>query len=95
VFKRDNYTCLYCSKLLSTKQITLDHIIPRSKGGVSSFENCATACTDCNTKKGAKMLEEIGMRLAKKPETPEGYLVVSAYVERWHPNWDIFVCPNE
>lgn len=90
VFKRDNYGCQYCSKVLNSKQITIDHIIPKSRGGNTSFENCVAACIECNKKKGARMLEEIGMRLARTPETPIGYLVVSPSTEYWHRSWDIF-----
>jgi len=94
VFKRDGFCCQYCSRSLSTKQITLDHIIPVSKGGVSSFDNCVASCGECNIRKGAKLLHEIGMKLLKKPETPEGYLVVSSHLDEWHKMWDIFIRNN-
>jgi hypothetical protein len=90
VFKRDNFGCQYCQKQLTSKQITLDHIVPKSRGGISSFENCVAACYECNIKKGSKLLNEIGMSLEKRPETPEGYLVVSPKKEDWHTLWDIF-----
>lgn len=95
VFKRDNYTCLYCSKMMTSKDITVDHIIPTSRGGTNSFDNCVSACKDCNIRKGSKLLDEIGMKLTRKPETPEGYLVVSPQVERWHQMWDIFVSTDQ
>lgn len=90
VFKRDNFWCQYCLRPLNTKQITLDHIVPKSRGGASSFENCVAACYECNIRKGSKLLDEIGMRLFKKPETPEGYLVVTPQTEHWHEMWDAF-----
>ena len=95
VFKRDKYTCLYCSKMLGTKEITVDHIIPTSRGGTNSFDNCVSACKDCNIRKGSRLLDEIGMKLNRKPETPEGYLVVSPQVERWHAMWDIFISVSQ
>lgn len=67
VFIRDNYKCQYCG---STEDLTIDHIIPRSKGGKSNFENCVTACRLCNNYKGNKSLSELGMGLARVPKTP-------------------------
>lgn len=91
VFKRDNYGCQYCEKILTSSQITIDHIIPKSRGGNNSFENCVAACHECNSKKGSKLPHEVGMRLVRKPETPKGYLVVSPQKENWHHSWDIFI----
>lgn len=52
VFLRDEFTCAYCSKFLEKRQCTLDHILPSSLGGKTNFENCVTACSPCNAKKG-------------------------------------------
>lgn len=52
VFLRDNYTCAYCGKLMEKKECTLDHILPSSHGGKTTFENCVTACGPCNASKG-------------------------------------------
>lgn len=90
VFKRDNYSCQYCSKGLTSAQITIDHIIPKSRGGNNTFENCVAACHECNEKKGSRMPHEVGMRLIKNPETPTGYLVVSPHQENWHATWNLF-----
>lgn len=67
IHKRDNHTCQYCS---SKENITVDHVIPSSRGGVDSWENLVTACSSCNTKKGNKTLEESGMKLLKEPRAP-------------------------
>jgi hypothetical protein len=90
VFKRDNYGCQYCRKSLTSTQVTIDHIIPKSRGGSNTFENCVAACHDCNEKKGSRLPHEIGMRLVKQPETPAGYLVVSPQQENWHSSWNLF-----
>ena len=90
VFKRDEYVCQYCNVALSSKQITIDHIIPKCKGGQSSFENCVASCNECNVRKGAKLLTEINIKLIKTPETPEGYLYVSPIIENWHSAWNMF-----
>jgi len=71
VFIRDNYTCQYCGEFLKDKSIMeLEHVIPRSHGGKSSFENCVTACQPCNRKKGDKTLREVKMYLKKRPVEP-------------------------
>lgn len=67
IYKRDGHKCQYCG---STKDLTIDHVIPRSKGGLDSWENMVACCSPCNTKKGNKTLEQIGMRLIKQPSAP-------------------------
>ncbi len=64
IFRRDNYTCQYCS---STESLTIDHVIPKSKGGKSTWENLVTACMRCNNKKDNKSLHEVGMTLKIEP----------------------------
>lgn len=68
LFKRDDYSCLYCG---SNKRLTVDHIIPKSKGGSNQWENLATCCHRCNSLKGNKTPEEAGMKLRYKPYAPE------------------------
>ena len=77
VFIRDEYICQYCGK--NTKQkynqkcndsATVDHIIPQSKGGKSSWDNCVCACKECNNKKADKLPSEVKMSLRKKPTHP-------------------------
>lgn len=70
VFERDAWTCQYCTKLLSVKTATLDHIVPRSKGGQNTFENTVCCCTGCNSKKANISLEDSGMKLLKRPAKP-------------------------
>lgn len=70
VFKRDRFTCQYCNRQPGHDELTIDHVIPRSKGGESSWANCVLACIQCNSKKADYSLEEIGMRLKKTPEPP-------------------------
>ena len=64
---RDNHTCQYCG---AKEKLTLDHVIPISKGGPSSWENVVTACSPCNSKKGNKTPAEANMPLQKKPVKP-------------------------
>lgn len=70
LFKRDKYTCQYCGVQPGPEELTMDHILPRSKGGVSSWENTVLACIECNKVKADKTPEEAGMRLRKVPRKP-------------------------
>ena len=70
VFKRDNNFCQYCGVKCNSKNISVDHIIPKSKGGKNTWSNLVTACFSCNNKKGSKTLDECGMQLNRLPFTP-------------------------
>ena len=67
VLRRDRYTCQYCG---STKNLTLDHVIPRSKGGKHSWDNVVTACERCNSRKGDRTPVQAGMPLRTQPKAP-------------------------
>ncbi len=71
VFHRDENTCQYCGEVRPRAELTVDHIIPRSKGGRNTFTNIVAACKKCNSKKGDKTPEEAGMPLIKSPGTPK------------------------
>jgi len=89
VFKRDNYTCQYCG---AKNNLTVDHIIPRSKGGVNSWKNCVTSCHPCNSKKKNLSLEESGMKLFKKPTFPEKRVLCEyREVKKKHKDWKNFI----
>lgn len=68
VFKRDNYSCQYCGA--TGQDLTLDHIVPRSVGGLTTWENVVVACQSCNLKKGNRPLVKTSLRLLRKPEKP-------------------------
>ena len=68
VFYRDGYTCQYCREV--TKQPTLDHIMPRSRGGAHAWENVVSACIPCNHRKAGLTPKEANMRLMRKPSAP-------------------------
>lgn len=67
VLRRDNHTYQYCG---SIRHLTLDHVIPRSKGGQHSWDNVVTACDSCNSMKGDRLPHEVGMVLKTKPKAP-------------------------
>lgn len=70
VFKRDRYTCQYCNRQPGEEELTIDHVVPRSQGGVSSWENCVLACITCNGRKGCRSVEQAGLKLRRKPVRP-------------------------
>ena len=70
IFARDENKCQYCGKKFSTAELSLDHILPRSQGGESSWENLVCACTRCNKRKGGRTPEEASMRLIRRPAMP-------------------------
>lgn len=71
IFARDNNTCQYCSRRLPRTELNLDHVIPRSRGGTSTWENIVCSCHHCNRRKGGRTPEEAGMLLVKKARRPE------------------------
>lgn len=71
IFNRDDYTCQYCGK--QTKQLTLDHVIPRYRGGKHTWENVVSACVRCNRVKAGKTPEEAVMKLLKTPAPPRDH----------------------
>lgn len=81
VFIRDSYTCQYCG--IRTRDLTLDHVVPRSKGGPHTWENLVSACRGCNHRKGGKSVAESRMRLARSPREPKSniYQMVYRYME--------------
>lgn len=83
IFKRDDGCCSYCG---SIKQLTIDHIIPSSRGGLDTWENMTCCCYKCNIKKGNKTPEEVGMRLFTKPSRPFSKMILSlekSNVDEW------------
>lgn len=91
VLRRDNYRCAYCLNKYYTNNLTIDHIIPKSVGGTSSFSNCITACLPCNRKKANKTPEQAGMTLKFQPIIPNEYLCYLPGKIEWHDDWFFFV----
>ncbi|HEX3033955.1 MAG TPA: HNH endonuclease [Thermodesulfobacteriota bacterium] len=70
IFRRDEDTCQYCREKLPRSELTIDHVVPRTLGGKSTWENVVCCCIDCNRRKGGKTPEEARMRLKVKPKKP-------------------------
>ncbi len=88
IFRRDKYQCVYCG---SPKQLTIDHVVPKSKGGKSTWTNLVTACHRCNVKKGDKFLEQAGMSLRIKPFKPSLSYFLGEYAEYNAEEWVPFL----
>src|SRR5487761_758070 len=67
ILLRDRNTCQFCGQMLSSSDLTLDHVMPRSRGGRSSWENLVACCYQCNNRKGDRTPEEAGLKLARRP----------------------------
>lgn len=73
VFLRDSFSCQYCEARRVTQELTFDHVVPRARGGRTSWENVVTACGPCNLRKGSKMPRECGMIPRVEPRRPTSY----------------------
>ena len=71
VFARDGNQCQYCGKQFPTSELSLDHVVPRSRGGITSWENIVCACVACNVRKGGRTPPEARMNLVRHPEKPK------------------------
>jgi 5-methylcytosine-specific restriction endonuclease McrA len=91
--KRDKNCCQYCGKKLTASQITIDHILPRAQGGITSFTNCVVCCQLCNSKKADKTPEQASMILLRKPTHPSftAHYYVADPQEHWFSGWDDFL----
>ena len=92
IFLRDGFSCLYCG---SKDELTFDHVVPRAGGGLTTWENTATACSPCNSRKGSTTLAESGMSLRRRPYKPtvedlqrEGRKLPPDYL---HDTWEDFL----
>lgn len=91
IYKRDNYTCQYCGGTPGTKELSIDHVVPRSRGGKTTWKNCVIACTDCNFEKSDNLPSECGMTLLTEPYEPDWSIKYS--LQRKYPpeSWQNFI----
>jgi 5-methylcytosine-specific restriction endonuclease McrA len=89
ILRRDNYQCQYCGK--SKGDLTIDHVIPRSRGGGDTWENLVTACHTCNSKKGNRTPDEAGMKLITKPKKPHHIFMLKQFAGASDENWKQFL----
>ncbi|MFT2008833.1 HNH endonuclease [Pontibacter sp. 13R65] len=84
VLRRDNYKCQYCG---TVKNLTLDHLVPRSRGGETNWQNLVTACMRCNTRKGNRTPEEAGLKLLSKPKRPSLLSFLQLHLDTHNQDW--------
>jgi len=84
VFARDRHRCQYCG---SERHLTVDHVVPRCKGGPDTWDNLVTSCAPCNRKKGDRPPHLAGLRLMHKPRPPEPASFVFMHVDHIHESW--------
>lgn len=91
IYERDGYRCSYCGERKPTSQLNYDHVVPRSRGGKTVWENIVTSCIRCNLRKDNKTPEEAGMHLRRKPVRPRTLPLASVFAlpkevpEQWMP----------
>jgi 5-methylcytosine-specific restriction endonuclease McrA len=85
IFNRDRFTCQYCGR--ETRELTLDHVVPRSRGGQHSWENLVSACIPCNHRKGERLPAEAKLKLIRQPKAPPPFFLVPYYYLRNQPIW--------
>jgi 5-methylcytosine-specific restriction endonuclease McrA len=86
IYQRDRYTCQYCHRQLRSEDLTIDHVLPRSRGGTSTWENCVLACLACNKRKADRTPAEAHMPLRKAPVRPKWqplYARHAVKIESW------------
>ena len=90
IFSRDNYLCQYCGK--STRELTLDHIMPRHRGGEHSWENVVSCCVSCNCRKAGRTPAEAEMRLLHQPlPPPPSTFYIPFHYLHTHQEWQKFI----
>lgn len=92
VFERDKNTCQYCGKLFERSDLNLDHVLPRDRGGQTTWENIVCSCIPCNTRKGNRLPHEAGLQLIRKPRRPKWRPFVNiSFSRHHHDSWKHFL----
>ena len=91
LFARDGWRCVYCGT--SGGRLTLDHVIPRSRGGDSTWENVVTSCAPCNLRKGNRLPQEIHMVLPARPRPPAPVLFIRLATPKIPQRWERYLAP--
>src|SRR3954471_622248 len=90
VFARDGYRCQYCG---GGGRLTVDHVVPRSRGGGSSWDNMVASCAPCNLRKADHLPHEVGMLPRTRPRPPAPSLFITLAAPELHPTWELYLPP--
>lgn len=91
LFKRDKYTCMYCGVQPGPSELTIDHVMPKSRGGKSTWENSVLACVECNKVKANRTPEEAGMKLRRLPKKPSWKTLAHVNPKERKESWEQFL----
>ncbi|MFQ5697362.1 MAG: HNH endonuclease [Myxococcota bacterium] len=92
VYARDRNTCQYCGRHFSRSELNLDHVVPRSRGGRTTWENVVCSCLDCNRRKGGRTPKQAGLRLIQAPRRPRWTPMTGILAgRRGYPEWRPFL----
>lgn len=92
LFERDNYRCQYCGNNFEEKYLNMDHVIPKDRGGRTSWENIVTSCIKCNSRKANRLPHQASMHLIRKPERPRWRPFISSLIgQEYDSDWDNFI----
>ncbi len=92
IFERDKDTCQYCGKVFDRRDLNLDHVLPRDKGGQTTWENVVCSCIPCNTRKGNRLPHHVGMHLIRKPKRPKWQPFINiTFNGPHHDSWKHFI----
>jgi 5-methylcytosine-specific restriction endonuclease McrA len=92
IFERDQNTCQYCGSVFDRKDLNLDHVIPRDRGGPTTWENIVCSCISCNTRKANQTPQEAGLHLIRKPKRPKWRPFIQVNLGlHCHDSWKHFI----
>ena len=92
IFARDSNRCQYCGRKFATTELSLDHVVPRSQGGQSTWTNIVCACLDCNIRKGGRSPRQAGMHMIRPPEKPRRSPMLNLKLtNRKYQSWKTFL----
>jgi 5-methylcytosine-specific restriction endonuclease McrA len=91
IFERDRNTCQYCGQVFERKDLNLDHVLPRDRGGPTTWENIVCSCVRCNTQKANRTPQEAALHLVRKPKRPKWRPFVQVNLGVHHDSWKHFL----
>lgn len=91
LFRRDGYRCQYCGENVRNREKSIDHVVPRSRGGQTSWENCVLSCLPCNYAKGDRTPREAGLSLVARPARPSWTPLAETDLQEVPPGWKGFL----
>ena len=91
LYRRDRFRCQYCGCKPGTEELTIDHVIPRSRGGRSNWQNCVLACVECNKRKSNRLPHEAGIHLRRPPQVPRWSWDVEVAIGHRKSSWEQFL----